>query len=203
MPLNTRTLSDVWTFAKRQFGDESAVQITESDITRFVNQACMEIVSKNKILRASVETLTFANQDTYDKPDDCLQITSIKCDGKLLQGIGFDDFQTKDGLEDVTYWTQYGDKFMLGAAPTVDELAILVFYIPEPYSVNNPTDTLPIPDRYFDRVCEYVMSKLYELDEDWQGHQTSRQMFEDNLHQLNNEDVNNKGPFSAIIPYDL
>lgn len=205
MALNTHTLSDVWTYAKRQFGDESAVQITEADITRATNQACMEIVSKNKVLRASAQIDSVLGQDEYDKPDDCLQLTSVKYGTTLLRGIGFDDFQNRfaqDDCDEVKYWTQYGDTLVLGAAPTEDATTIKIYYIPEPAPVGNPTDTLPVPDRYFDRVCEYVMSKLYELDEDWQGHQTNRQMFEDNLQQLSNDETNNRGPYSAIVPYD-
>lgn len=208
MALNTRLLSDVWTVVKRQFGDEDGIQITEDDITRATNQGCMEIVSKNKILRASAVADSVTDQDEYDKPADCLRVTSVKYGTSRLANVGFDEFQnlfdgdTVQGT--VMYWTQYGDKIILGSAPSDTTVGnIKIYYVPEPVTVSLSTDVLPLPDRYFDRIIEFVLSKMYELDEDWQARTANRQSFEDNLSTLAFQEENNQGPYSVIVPYDI
>lgn len=206
MALNTQTLGDVVRLARRQFGDESGVQIEDSDIIRATNQACMEIVSKNKVLRAIAKLDSVAGQEEYSKPDDCLQLTSVKYRGSVLNYLGFDEFQGTEASKagEVRYWTQYGAAILLAKAPDrSEEDSITVFYIPEPAAVSQMTDVLPVPDRYFERICEFVMSKLYEIDEDWQGHQVNRQMFEDNLNSLNYEESNTRGPFESIALFEL
>lgn len=206
--LNTKTLGDLQVYAKSQFGDTSGVQITNDDISRAANEACMEIVSKNRVLRASATTDLVKGQNKYDKPGNCLQVTSVKYDKLMLSGVGFDEFQSIyndiEAKGSLVYWTQYGDTLVLGGTPSKDELqALEIYYVPEPSKVSNSSDVLPLPDRYYNRICEFVMSKLYELDEDWDAQQINKKAFNSNLASLNYEDVNNNGPFSSIIPYDL
>jgi hypothetical protein len=59
--------------------------------------------------------------------------------------------------------------------------------------VTSVADLLGVPDRYYDRVCEYCMAKAYELDEDWQGHTVQAQKFEDKLLEDTNADKNMVG----------
>lgn len=195
MALNTHTLNDIMDSTKRQFGDESGVQITEDDITRWANQATMEINSKNKVLRASAEVPISGITSKISTPDDCmvpirvLYINDDKQQSIKLVGIGLDDFIDK--YPNLRYstgvpinWSISMEDIMVG--PAVDGLenpsAIFeVYYVPEPEKMEVGADRIPLPDRYFDRIVEYVMSKAYELDENWQGHSIQRQLFEDSL----------------------
>ena len=205
MPLNSRLLGDVVKYVERQFGDESGVQITEDDIIRWTNQGLMEITSKNKVLRASASTVSVGGTSTYSKPDDCLQMTAVSYDGRLLKGIGFDEFQniyTVDVQDEVCHWSMYGDSIILGATPSDSDKTILIYYIPEPQHVADLSTVLPIPDRYFNVLCEFVMSKAYELDEDWTAHNTQRQLFEDNLSVAGHAETVMTGPYPVVIDYD-
>lgn len=203
--LNSRTLANVHDYVKRQFGDESGVQITTDDITRWTNQAIMEINSKNQVLRAAATSSAIIGQEAYAKPLDALKVTSIVYNGLVLKPLGFDDYQAKKSV-DVTqvdsplYWTQYADNIYINATPT-DTADINIYYIPEPEFVNSLDATLPLPDRYFERICEYVMSKAYELDEDWSAHQVQRQLFEDNLNVQSNVESAMDGPFPVVVDY--
>lgn len=201
MAVETKALSDVFSYAKSQFGDQSGIQISDEDITRATNEACLEIVSKNKVLRASATTDLLANVDEYPKPDDCLQVTGLKYNGTMLKGIGFDAFQELQ-LDSVSHWTQYGNVIVIGATPTDTETdALKIYYVPKPVLVVSSTDLLPLPDRYFNRICEFVMAKLYELDEDWQAQQINKKAFEQNLADLNYAEEDQSGPFPTVIPY--
>lgn len=203
--LTTRTLANVADYVKRQFGDESGVQLTIDDITRWTNNAIMEINSKNLVLRAAANQDAVPGQEAYAKPSDCLKVTSVAYNGLVLRAIGFDDYQAKKSV-DVTqvdtplYWTQYADSIYINAAPT-DTSKIDIYYVPEPLFVSSLDATLPLPDRYFDRICEYVMSKAYEMDEDWQAHSVQRQLFEDSLTTLSNAENALDGPYPVVSDY--
>ena len=205
MALNTHTAGDVVNYVTRQFGDESGVQITSGDIFRWINQGQMEINSKNLVLRSVSTTPVVAGIDTYATPDDCMRVTAVKHDTSLLPYIGFDQYQLKyQGVipSDVPLtWTQYGGSIILVPAPNDPTLNITIYYIPETTSVTAGGDSLSLPDRYYDRLCEYVMSKAYELDEDWNAHQVQRGLFEAGLTNLSNEETNTQGPYPVIVDY--
>jgi hypothetical protein len=203
--LSSRTLANVVDYVKRQFGDESGVQLTVDDITRWTNQAIMEINSKNLVLRAAAAQDAAVGVEAYAKPNDCLKVTSVALGGLVLKPVGFDEYQAKKSVDvtqvdSPTYWTQYADSIYINAAPT-DTSRIDIYYIPEPLFVSSLDATLPLPDRYFDRICEYVMSKAYEMDEDWQAHSVQRQLFEDSLTTLGNAENAMDGPFPVVTDY--
>lgn len=208
MALNTHTVSDVINYVTRQFGDESQVQLLSSDIIRWINQGQMEINSKNLVLRNSSTTPVVSGQDTYAKPSDCMRVTAIKYDTWLLPYIGFDQYQLKyqgptagTGTLVPLSWTQFGDQIILAPPPSDSSKLITIYYIPETPLNKTGTETLALPDRYFDRLCEYVMSKAYELDEDWNAHQVQRGLLETGLTAMSNEETNAQGPYPVVVDY--
>ena len=42
-----------------------------------------------------------------------------------------------------------------------------VYFLADPAQVTMLTDTLSLPDKYFQRIVEYVMAQAYELDENF------------------------------------
>ena len=202
MPLgvSTKTLGDVITFTKRQFGDESGVQITDADITRWTNQGCMEIVNKNPMIQATAAQDSIAGTQTYPVPPDIIQIESVMFDGNILQPRNFEGIRAELGTANTTqqgtpeYWYTWADLIYLWPVPDTIK-SITVNYSKTPKVVSTPADLLGLPDRYFDRVCEYVMSKAYELDEDWSAHQNQRQSFEDKLLEDTNAQTNMIGAY--------
>lgn len=213
MALNNYTLGDILTSAKRQFGDESGVQITNEDITRWANQATMEINSKNKVLRSSAETpVSTSGNHIFPIPDDCMVPIRVVYDnvGKKkslkLTGIGLDEFMDMfPGIEynhgEPSYWTISQDNILIGPSLGEDlnrQANLSIYYVPNPEIMVEIPDKIPLPDRYFDRIVEFVMSKAYELDENWQGHQSQRQLFESNLSTLQNAETDMEGPYPVI-----
>jgi len=202
-PTATRTLADVMTFVKRQFGDESGVQITDSDITRWVNQAQTEIVNKNPIIQATSTANTVAGQQTYDIPTDIIQLESVFVDGMIMEPSNFETIRGQLGADTGTqgnpqYWYVWANKIYLWPKPS-QVWTLEVNYSKMPNRVTSSADLLGVPDRYFDRVCEYTMAKAYELDEDWSAHSVQRQTFEDKLNEANNSDKVNWGAFPVAF----
>lgn len=199
MGTSTKTVADVIAFTKRQFGDESGVQITDADIIRWVNQGQMEIVNKNPMIQATASTNSFAGQAAYSVPVDIIHIESILFDEVLLQGMSYEralsDIGSAQSQSGTPYlWYTWRDIIYLWPVPDSAK-QIQVNYSREPTPVASTTDKLSVPDRYFDRVCEYVNSKAYELDEDWQAHGVQRQSFEDKLLEDTNAQLVINGAF--------
>jgi hypothetical protein len=204
MALNTRAVSQVISYVNRQFGDESGVQIVEGDVIRWINQACTEINSKNKVLRASATAVAVPGVGDYPKPNDTMQITAVKYDQTILTPMGWDSYLTAfsggSAPDSPQFWTQYASNITIGSAPT-DNATITIYYVPEPRVVGSSGDILPLPDRYFDRICEYCMSKAYELDEDWPGHSAQRKLFEESLNELSQAESDMSGPYPVVVDY--
>ena len=197
-PVVTRTVQDMATEIKRLFGDESGVQIVDSDIIRWINFGQVEICSKTRILKKIQTGTLIVGTNLYPTPTDYLEMEAVWVDGVMLQATSWEDFrqQSYTGTESGTpsTWFLYANQINLFPSPdTAKELKI--YYACAPLDVNSVGEYLSIPDRYFDRLKEYCMSKAYELDEDWTAHQVQRDQMESNLREMSNADSNVQGPY--------
>ena len=72
-------VSDIITRIQRKFGDESAVQVTNADIIRWINDGQRRIVLKNDVLlEKTATTNSVAGQQEYDLPTDLLILKFIQ-----------------------------------------------------------------------------------------------------------------------------
>lgn len=197
-PVVTRTVQDLATEIKRLFGDESGVQIVDSDIIRWVNFGQVEICSKTRVLKKIQVGSLIVGTNTYPTPTDYLEMEAVWIDGTMIQATSWEDFrqQSYNNAETGTplTWFLYANQINLFPNPnSVKELRI--FYAALPIDVTTLGSPLSIPDRYFDRLKEYCMSKAYELDEDWTAHQVQREQMETNLREMNGADQTMQGPY--------
>ena len=83
---STMTLGDLQTYVKRQFGDESGVQITDADIARWTNMGTLEIVVKNPFNEAYSDTNTVASQREYSLSGitDLVKLLSVEYDSQYM-----------------------------------------------------------------------------------------------------------------------
>jgi hypothetical protein len=186
----TRTLSDVFEYVKRQFGDESGVQITIGDCTRWVNAAEAEIISQNQVLRAVATSSTAANDEDYSLGDgmDIQTINSIQVEGVKIPFKNFNEAQDYITRNDPLktqhafpiFWYEWAGTIFFYPVP--DKVyAIKVLYHKTPMLLVNASDKLNVPDNYFNRILEYVMSQAYELDEQFEAAGTKGAQFENKL----------------------
>lgn len=217
MSLNHYSVSDVINSVTRQFGDESGVQITEDDIIRWINTACMEMNSKNKILRASDAKIRDPQYGTVPVPDDVMIINDVfwldsTLTYHLLTKIDLKDFYHRaDKASQLSSneppkfwnWTQGEERINLLPKGPDDQLTYSFTYVPEPPILSTPGDTLPLPDRYYDRIVEFVLSKAYELDENWQARQAMLADFDKNMDLLNHAETDTIGDYQVIRDVDV
>lgn len=194
----TRKVSEVVEYVKRQFGDESGVQVTDTDLIRWINDGQMEIVAANKILRAKAVAHLIEGQANYDFPlDRIIDIEAIHVDGIPVQYMKFPDSEKyiieQDPKRERTgqplYWYDYANQITFWPKPDKDiNSGITVFYVAEPHRVEELTETLSIPDRYYNSLVRYVLAQAYEMDEDWQASRFKQDQFQADLADLAGEE---------------
>lgn len=179
MSLNpiTYTAGDIATYVKRQFGDESGVQITDADIWRWLDAAQIRIVAENQPLKSKAATDVVANQKSYNLAALSIhQIESIHYDGERLPGMSFaeaerkiiTDNQSFNLTGDPFFWWEWAGEITFWPVPIRDiPNGIEVYFTKMPVKITSSTDSLSVPDKYFDALVAWIMSKAYELDEEF------------------------------------
>lgn len=178
MTLAPRTLkvSDIAASIKRTFGDESAVQVTDDDIFRWVNAAQREILTNNKILKAVGITDLTANLAEYSFPSQNIQeVQAIHVNGRKIDYRSFQEAEdyiiandpNRTNTGNPSVWYEWGGTFYLYPIPSSSTTGgIKIYYVDSPAVITKLTDLLSVPDSFFNRVVEYCLAQAYEMDED-------------------------------------
>lgn len=207
----TRQVSEAMIAVKRQFGDESGVQLENADIIRWINDAQDAIVAKNKVLKAKSTTASVAGQGSYTFPTDNIhQIESIHFGGVRIPNMTFaqaeeqifttDPLLTAEG--DPILWYEWAGTFTFWPAPN-EVKNIDLYYTQRPDRVALETDYLSVPDKYYQDVIRYVLQQAYEMDEDLQNSQVKQKQFDDSLNEKSEEERTAQNmTYDMITVYD-
>lgn len=200
MPLSTptRLVSDVRRNVQRAFGDESGVQLEDSDIIMWINDAQDEIVKRNRINKAKSSTVSVAGQPSYDFSTlgvTIMQIEALHYNGSRLPNMSFAEAEEQiigygsnpPSNSQPVLWYEWAGAFTLWPAP-VTVAAIDIYYTAQPTRVAALTDKLTLPDKYYNDIVAFVLQKAYEMDEDWQGAQLRQQQFDASLSAMGEEE---------------
>lgn len=196
----THTVNDVLTDVKRTFGDESAVQVSDADIMRWINSGQREILITNRVLKAIGTADIVGGQSAYPLAAlNVIAIQSIRYNGKKLEFRSFQDAEEyitasdpQNTLQgDPILWYEWAGVINLYPVPSNDlPGGLTVYYIREPTPVTSANDALSVPDSYYENVLQYVLSKAYELDEDSENSQFKLGQFQQRLDTLSEQDSN-------------
>lgn len=178
-------LGDVKIRVKRQFGDESGVQITDADITRWVNDAQRDIVMNHEDVLEKLGTAdAVAGQLEYVLPTDIMVLRSVSfrrdtsTSYNSMQGLSLQQFdQFVDGWDGPTFgngWPQiyhvYEGKLKVWpAADTAVVAGFKIYYSRKPLDRVSDSDEIDLPIPYHTAVVNYCLQQAYELDEDLQS----------------------------------
>jgi hypothetical protein len=218
MPIrpSTRPVSDILTAVKRQFGDEAAIQITDDDIIRWVNNAQLEILSTNKLYKAKANTDLVAGTYEYLFPDvPILDVQAIWVNNLKIEYRSFQDWEEYVNKEDPykiaqgepKIWTEWAGSFIFWPTPNTSSTGgIAIYYTKGPAIINTVSDELSVPDLYYNRVVEYCLAQAYELDEDYQASGMKLDQFTQGVALLANDENNtyvDVYPRVTVLPEDM
>jgi hypothetical protein len=180
MPIEsyTHSVQDVITDVTRQFGDEAEIQVSSSDVIRWVNSAQAEIFQVNSTINEVVATTNITNgQDKYPVISDPAfanlnTIHNILIDGKPIQNLEFNDalkYIVGSNLEatgDPTIWYLKAGVLNFWPVPDRDiSNGLTIYFNKRPARVTSAGDSLGIPDNFYNGLLQLVMSYAYEMDE--------------------------------------
>jgi hypothetical protein len=172
----TKTVGDVYAQVKRVFGDESGVQLTNDDIARWINEAQTDIATQNQVLQATATMNVVPNQATYSLSSvtpSIDSIASILLNGRRVGNIPISQAEESISLADPEgleigapqFWYEWAGQITFWPTPG-QPYTMLIRYTAEPTTVTTSTnDLLSVPDECFSDVCNYVLMRAYEMDE--------------------------------------
>lgn len=175
-------VSDIMTRVRRKFGDESAVQVTDADMIRWINDGQRQIVLKNEtLLEKTAVTSSVQGQQEYTLPVDLLILKFIQYRESTstayykLRGLTPVEFNEYiDGWADggvsqgtPTAYTIFSGKIVSFPTPqTAVTDGFKIYYNRSPVDVASASDTPDLPLLYHNALVSYCMQQAYELDED-------------------------------------
>lgn len=186
----TRKVIEVMTAVKRQFGDESGVQLEDADLVRWITDAQDAINSDNKVLKTTSTIPSVVSQSTYTFPTTpILQVESLHYKGVRIPNLPFAQAEESligadpTAIGDPEFWYEWGGTFTFWPMPK-DIQTITLYYTasPTPVPANWDSNTLlSLPDDYFNDIVRFVMMQAYEMDEDWQASGAKAQQFKEGI----------------------
>lgn len=209
----TKKAQDVYNYVSRIFGDEAAVQVTSADVLTWINMGQREIILQNPAIKATASIDLLANVTAYDPAAlDILQIQSIWVNGMPIEHKTFQEAEqyiisqdTKNQARGTpVLWYDWAGSIYVYPAPDNNYVAgLTVFYLKNPAQITALSDTLTVPDQFFNALCQYVMSQAYELDEDSQNSQFKLGQFQQGLDRQADEQESQRAYYPTVtVLYD-
>lgn len=212
----SKTVNDVITAVKRQFGDTSGLQVTDSNITAWISDAQREIVINNpEVNQAMVQFNVVANQSAYPvltSVPDMLIIHSLHFNGQLLNNMSFvkaqefiirsNDLSQADTPD---FWYEWAGVINFWPKPSKAYTnGVTIFYSKSPAEITNTNQVLSVPDSYFKSVIDFCMTQAYEMDDNAQMAQAKNTQFETSMQkQANRQSAqDNQYPTVTLLPED-
>jgi hypothetical protein len=186
----THTVQHVLTYVKKQFGDFSGVQVTDTDIYAWIDAAQLEIFSRNQPVKRISTSDVVAGQYKYTFPDNILKVERIRINGITIDYMSFQEADEYINTTDPNntssstpqVWYEYGGQFMFWPVPDTSIVGgIEIFNVPAPAAVTAPSNLLSVPDVYYNRLLEEVLRHAYEMDENFEAAQVKGSQFSEGL----------------------
>lgn len=204
MPIapNTKTVQNVMDMVRREFGDDSGIQLSTADFYRWINLGQLEISRKREAIKQIATTPIISGQNNYTFPSsNVISIKSMLYDDRPLEHISFEDYQEQYlkfasaqmfDPQIPTVWYEWDDQIYLYPTPTDSTVNITAYLIVEPTPVTASTDVIDIPNVYFDALVSYVLQRAYALDDDDAGSQIEAQKFDSKLADVSTNVISTK-----------
>ncbi len=211
----THTGTDVADRVRSQFGDVSGAQLADAAILRWINDGQREIVNSNPILRATKLTDIVAGQQDYSFPNDkVLAIEAIYVSGYPVKNVSPQaareyiisiDPTALLNAERPEVWYERAGVITFYPVPNKNITnGLKMEYVKVPANITSFSNTLTIPDRYFNELVNYVIAQALEMDENYDAASYKISQFRTGLDRLNlKENLSQTDLYQSILPDSL
>lgn len=182
-------VSEIATRVRRIFGDDSAVQVTDADIIRWVNDAMREVAASNNLLQVKATSNTAIGQADYTQPTNLMTMHTVRYGGEKLKGVSIQEADELD-YDDLSvgtpvYFSNWAGVVTLYPAPETNGVANLVMlYTRTPVDVTLVSETPELPVKYHNRIVDYCLAMAAEMDDNPQAYQNRMGQFRSGVEQL-------------------
>lgn len=187
-------LGEIKTAVQRQFGDESGVQITEADITRWANDAQTDIVRKTEITNQHRETAVVSGDAGYELPANFMAMARVTYNNRVLPERELKDIDLSNTTSDAggsgtpeAYYVWSNTLYLYPAPSTSGTGNLDIWYVSRPATLVNNADIPEIPVHMHEDIVRYCLSRAKELDEDYEASVLFRADYEDRILQARYE----------------
>lgn len=202
-------VADIKTRVKRQFGDESAVQLTDADIIRWINDAQREIARANdEVLETISTTPIVSGTSDYALPNDMLRLRSVRFGNRKIEGLTLQEaneqivnYEDPASYQTGTpqYFWIYANRITLYPTPNMtDPDDLKLYYTRLPTDIAVDADIPDLHLKYHLAIVQYVLQQAYEMDEDWAASGNKSSQFVDNLNSLKESDWQDRTTYPTI-----
>lgn len=198
MTAGVLTVQDVIDRVQRTFGDESAAQVTQADIIRWINDAQREAVMQNEGLLTTIGYVnTVAGTGEYSLPTDLFVLThayvkdSTSTSYYAIKWLPLVEFtEQADGWDSTSvtnayplvFTQQQKDKILLFPKPVASVAqGLKVIYSRYAVDVVDTSSTIDLPPYLHTFVVNFCLMQAYEMDEDWESAQQKAQQVQGDL----------------------
>ena len=175
-----------------RFGDVGAVQINSTMALRWINDGVRAIVAQNPFLKKTATTHIVAGQSVYPfetafPTAKIVQFDMIVAQGTRLEFLPFPEFEKRlaapDGIPTPTgrpaVVTSYGGSLTLWPTPAESvPNGLAIYFSAYPDDLQDLDELLPVPDRFYNALRDYVFAQALELDDNFEAAAVKMQQHE-------------------------
>jgi hypothetical protein len=198
----TRTGTEIATDVRAKFGDEGDVQIDNDLLISWINNGAYRIAAVTPWLKETVILPLLAGTAAYDLTQLSINppihtIDSVFAYGRPVRITPWPTFQSAIAGQDLSATTTdgevqmaslYGDTMNLWPTPNATVAgALTIYYTALPSRYSNLGDPLPVPDRFYGALNDYVFQQALELDENFEMSEIKRQHSEAQIREQMNQ----------------
>lgn len=214
-------VQDVVTRIRRTFGDDAAVQVTNEDVIRWINDGQIEVVKNNDQALQKTGLLNLVSGTSqYALPADLFILRSLRYqfpDMLSYSSIKFKNMQEFDNEIDgwdgsalstgsPVFFTKYEGNVILFPTPNQSKTnGLKVLYNYRPTDVVGLSDSLSLPLIYHNTIVTYCMWQASLMDEDHEPALMYNATFQQDMTRLMNKeqaDPQEVYPTVTVLGYD-
>lgn len=177
-------LADVIARVRVVAGDTNVLQYQDQDILNWVNDGVRECALQNNLLQKRASQSTTIGLADYDLPSDILKLHSVKFDDIKLQVLTLEEWNEQynpavDGTGTPIVCYVWAGKLTLYPTPESAKTLVIDYLYDPPFTdIGDIGATeVPLPVGYHQRIVDYCLAQVAQLDDDLQRYQLKMQEF--------------------------
>lgn len=202
---------DVEARVRSSFGDTSGAQLGDGPILNWINDGQREIVNSNPILRDTKVTNVVKGQSDYTFPaDKVMVIEAIYISGYPLTNLSpqearafirKQDPELESSAQRPEIWYERAGVITLYPVPDTNITdGMKLEFIKNPTPLTALSETLSVPDRYFNELVTYVTAQALEMDENYEAASYKISQFREGLNRQNTKDsISQSELYSGVL----